>query len=311
VISAEGSPTRVVQRKDQRDGWATFAAIGRTHITVIAALGAFTFGWLLTGRYLWFLTVVVALDWYLVNLFNRLADLTEDGYNGISGTGFIRGKGRPLLLWGLSLLLSSFVIVHLVYPSLTGPRLAGHLLGAFYNWPVLPGKRRLKQLYFWKNTASAMGFLITLFAYPLAVSGWGGEGFPPGIGWGSVFVSTLFLLLFELSYEVIYDLRDAKGDALAGIRTYPVVHGERRAVMIVDGLIFSSMAVLALGYLLGQIPWRIFIMIIPPVILWVFYKRALPRGIKPEDCIRITWLGAALMAVYHLWVLAGLPGAMS
>ena len=32
-------------------------------------------------------------------------------------------------------------------------------------------------------------------------------------------------MLFELSYEVLYDLRDVDGDRAAGVRTYPVVHG--------------------------------------------------------------------------------------
>ena len=31
-----------------------------------------------------------------------------------------------------------------------------------YNWPILPGRRRIKELYFFKNTASAAGFIITV-----------------------------------------------------------------------------------------------------------------------------------------------------
>ena len=55
-----------------------FASVGRLHITFIAALGTFTFGWLFTGEYLWFLAGVCALDWYFVNLFNRIVDLPND-----------------------------------------------------------------------------------------------------------------------------------------------------------------------------------------------------------------------------------------
>lgn len=296
--------------------WATggkrmlkaFLSVGRPHITAIAALGAFTFGWLFTGRYLWFLTVVVALDWYVVNLINRVEDVEEDRVNAVAGTDFVGGRRRSLRTWGLALLFSSLVTVHFVIPAVTGLRILYHLLGAAYNWPILPGNRRLKTLYFWKNAASASGFLITLFAYPLAVARWGAAGFPPGIGWSSVFVSGAFFFLFESSYEVIYDLRDVKGDALAGVKTYPVVHGEAAAVRIIDGLIFASMSILCLGYALSAIPWRIFIMVVPPALQLLFYKRAARRGIRAADCIQMTWMGAGLIVVYHLWVATGLPG---
>jgi 4-hydroxybenzoate polyprenyltransferase len=184
-------------------------------------------------------------------------------------------------------------------------------LGILYNWRLLPGRHRLKELYFFKNTASATGFMITVFGYPLATMVWG-EGphsFPPGIRWSTVGFSAAFFFLFEISYEVIYDLRDAAGDRWAGVRTYPAVHGERVATQIVDGLIISSMAVLTMGYAIGVVPWRIFIMIAVPPIQLVIYKRAVARGgVTPRDCIRITWIGVILILIYHLWVLMGLPG---
>ena len=124
----------------------------------------------------------------------------------------------------------------------------------------------------------------------------------------TVVFSALFLFLFVLSFEVIYDLRDVEGDKLAGIRTYPVVHGERTAIYIVDGLLFSSVVFLALGYVSGFVPWRIFIMAAAPLIQYVVYKRALRRGISAKDCILLTWIGAALFIIYHLWVLLDLPG---
>ncbi|NVM21607.1 MAG: UbiA family prenyltransferase [Desulfobacterales bacterium] len=287
-----------------------FVGVGRLHITVIAALGVFTFGWLFTADYPWLLTAVCALDWYFVNLSNRIVDLEEDRVNVITGTGFVARNRRLLMALGLMLLLASLVVVHFLNPAITGLRIAGHLLGAFYNWPILPGRRRLKQLYFLKNTASGIGFLITVFGYPLATASWGigFHGFPPGITWATVAFSAVFFFLFGQSYEVIYDLRDVRGDALAGVRTYPVVHGERTAIYIVDSLIFSSMAVLALGYVFAFVPWRIFIMIAAPALQFVVYKRALRRGISSRDCIRITWMGAALLFIYHLWVIAELPG---
>jgi 4-hydroxybenzoate polyprenyltransferase len=288
-----------------------FASVGRLHITFIAALGTFTFGWLFMGEYPWFLTGVCALDWYFVNLFNRIVDLKEDEANEIRGTEIVVRHRRLLLGFCFALLLISFVAVYFMNPAITPLRITCHLMGLFYNWPLLPGGRRLKQQYFWKNTTSAVGFLFTVLGYPLATLAWqkGLHHFPTGISWVTVIFSALFLFLFVLSYEVIYDLRDMQGDKLAGIRTYPVVHGERTAIHIVDGLLFSSLVILALGYVSGFVPWRIFIMAAAPVIQYVVYKRALRRGISAMDCIVLTWIGAALFIIYHLWVLADLPGA--
>jgi 4-hydroxybenzoate polyprenyltransferase len=154
--------------------------------------------------------------------------------------------------------------------------------------------------------------MITVFGYPLATQCWGKSpsGFPPGITWNTIAFSAAFFFLFIQSYEIIYDLRDIKGDTLGGIRTYPVVHGQRIAVLIVDGLIFSSMAVLIIGYLLHMVPWRIAVMAAAPIVQFYVYKRGLRHGgISARDCILLTWLGAAMLTVYHLWVVAGLPGS--
>ena len=218
-------------------------------------------------------------------------------------------RHRGVILWlGFGLLALSLVAVHLVYPQITWLRAAYHALGLTYNWPLLPGGRRIKALYFWKNTASAMGFMITVFAYPLAVAGWG-DGTLDDIDGVTILWAAAFFFPFELSYEVIYDLRDAPGDAAAGVRTYPVVHGVDGAVRIIDGLIVGGAMALVVGWVIGAVPWRLFIMIVAPVLQMALYKRALTVGLTSRFCVGLTWLGAALLATYHLWYLAGLPGS--
>lgn len=286
---------------------AVAASVGRLHIVTIAALGTFTFGWLFTGRYPWLLASVSAFDWFLVNLLNRVVDLAEDQQNAITGTDFVRAHRRAILALGFTALAVSFAIVHLVAPEITLLRLGYHALGLAYNWRLLPGGRRIKQLYFWKNTASATGFMLTVFGYPLAFASHHG-GLAAAIHAPTIVFAGLFFFTFELSYEVIYDLRDAPGDAREGVRTYPVVHGERGAARIIDGLLAASAASLAVGYAAGAVPWRLFIMIAAPAIQLVLYKLALRRGITSSDCVRLTWGGAGLLFVYHLWILAGLPG---
>jgi 4-hydroxybenzoate polyprenyltransferase len=287
----------------------TAFSIGRTHIVAIAAMGTFTFGWLFTGRHPWALAGVAAVDWFLVNLLNRVVDLPEDIDNRIAGTDFVAAHRRAILVVGFGVLLASFPLVHLlVAPATTPLRAAFHALGLAYNWPIFPGGRRIKQLFFWKNTASATGFMLTVFGYPL-VEALRRGGLAPGVGPAAIAVSAGFFFLFELSYEVIYDLRDAPGDARAGVRTYPVVLGERGAARIIDALLGASVATLAGGYAAGAVPWRVFIMAVAPVVQWVIYRRALRRGVTSADCIGLTWLGAGLLVTYHLWILAGLPGA--
>ncbi len=284
-----------------------FSSIGRLHIVAIAALGNFTFGWLFTGHYAFGLAAICALDWFLVNLLNRVVDLPEDRKNAIVGTDFVSMHRRTIIVLGFATLFVSLLAVQLVYPVILPLRIAYHLLGFAYNWPLFPGGRRIKQLYFWKNCASATGFMITVFGYPLfAFGAFDDRGV--GISAATIAFSGVFFFLFELSYEVIYDLRDAPGDAIATVRTYPVVHGERGAIKIIDGLIAGSMLALVVGYATGALPWRIFIMICAPAIQLVVYKRWLKRGITAQDCINLTWLGALLLTIYHLWVIAKLPG---
>ena len=76
----------------------TFASISRLHIVAIAALGTLTFGWLFTGERPWLLAAVCALDWFLVNLLNRVVDLKEDAANQITGVDFVQ-RHRRAILW--------------------------------------------------------------------------------------------------------------------------------------------------------------------------------------------------------------------
>jgi 4-hydroxybenzoate polyprenyltransferase len=299
-------------------GVRVFAAIGRLHIVAIVALGALTFGWVFFGERMPLVAIVAGVDWFLVNLLNRVVDIPEDRANGIVGTDFVAQNRRTLLWGGIGALVASFAVVQIVAPQLWPLRIAFHALGMAYNWPLLPGKRRIKQLYFWKNTASAIGFVLTVFAYPIAVGR--GAGLVLRMDPLGIAFTAAFFVLFELSYEVLYDLRDSDGDRAAGVATYPVVHGERIATRIIDGLIVASCAFAIAGYAAGAIPWRVVVMIAAPLFQLVYYKlrarraRAARDGgghvplVDARDCIRLTWVGAGMFVLYNGWVSLGLPG---
>lgn len=285
-----------------RAGLTELASIARLHIVAIGALGTLTFGFAFTGERPWLLALCSALDWFVVNLLNRVVDLTEDQANAIPGTELVARHRGTVYLVGMLVLIGSLVSTALVAPLLLVPRLLFHALGFAYNWP-LPGGRRVKQLYFWKNLASATGFLLTCFALPLLGAS---SVLAPGV---SIAATALFFLLFELSYEVLYDLRDVEGDALAGVRTYPVVHGVEVGWRIAWGLMLAASVVAFGSFGAGLVPWRIAIMGSAPLIQLLWSARVRRRGIRSADCVGITWIGVALLAGWHVWEALGLPGA--
>lgn len=286
-------------------------SILRVHIILIAVTGAVVFGWLLGGRYLLGVALLGGVDWMLINLFNRTTDLAEDQANRIRGTDVV-ARHRTAFLWACAaVLVGSFALSHWRYPELTWLRAILLGLGGAYSHPILPspgGWRRIKDLYFFKNLMSATGFVITCFLYPLAHLGWRTE--LPG-GWPGVATLIVFFLALEVTYEILYDLRDVEGDRAAGVPTYPVVHGVRRARQIIDGLLLFSGAVLAGALLAGFLGVREGLMLAAPVVQFFFYRSRLARGLTTADCVWLTHLGTALLLLYlagnWAWLRAGLP----
>lgn len=280
-------------------------SLSRFHIVLIAAGGSLVFGYLLTGRFHPFLAALVAVDWFLVNLVNRVVDQTEDRVNAIDATDVAdRARGRIYAL-ALALYAASFA-VHLWWmPSLMIPRAAYHLLGLVYNFRLIPtgrGFRRLKELYALKNAASCVGFLLTLFAYPLVAFGLRADA-----AWFYAALLIAYFAPLEASFEVIYDLRDAPGDRAAGVASFPVVHGDTIAGRIVIALNFVSLEFLMLGGAAGVFAWKEMILGTAPLVQLGLFLRGRARGFAPADCIAITRTFAWMNFGYAAWVLLGLP----
>ena len=287
---------------------AAALSVARPHIVAIATLGSLVFGWIFTGHFFAVAALACAVDWFVVNLLNRVVDLPEDQANAVAGTSFVVRNKRAILFATLALLLVSAVASHIIAPAMTPLRVGYHALGAAYNWRLLPGARRIKELYFWKNSASATGFLLTVIGYPLAESASGGAlRLAPDVTVATIAWTAAFFFLFEVSFEVLYDLRDLKGDAAVGARTYAVVHGARAAAAIVHGLVAASIVVLVTGYALEIVPWRAVVMIVAPVVQGLYARHAVRRGVTSADCVRLTWIGAALLFTSLVWVALGLP----
>lgn len=277
------------------------ASLLRLHIVAIAIMGTVTFSWLFTGRREWGLALVAGLDWFLVNLLNRVADLPEDQKNRVLGASFSARHGRAIKVTFAIFLLASLPMVHAFEPKILPMRLAYHLLGLLYNLPLLKGPGRLKRIYLVKNLASATGFLLTVVGYPLVAR--------------DVTVSPIYVLTFsafffctELAYEVIYDLRDVQGDRAEGIPTFPAVHGERVGRIVAWSLSGLGALILSAGYAFHCLDWRAFIMVFGPLVQAAYlYLSLRHKGPDERDCVRLTWIGVGLLTAYNLWVILGLP----
>jgi 4-hydroxybenzoate polyprenyltransferase len=231
---------------------ADAAAISRAHILAIGAVAAVVFGWILGGRYLWAVGAIAGLDWFLINLMNRVTDLAEDAKNGIRGTARVARHARAITVGAWALLVGSIALGHLVWPALTPWRIAVQGIGLGYNYPIVPtlrGLTRFKEMYFWKNFGSALLFVLTGFVYPLAILH--ADGTPRLVSDAAIVALILFFIPFELTYEILYDLRDLEGDRAEGVPTYPVVHGPTVARRIIDGLLLGASAVLMAAVALG------------------------------------------------------------
>ena len=120
-----------------------------------------------------------------------------------------------------------------------------------------------------------------------------------------------FFVPFELTYEIIYDMRDLEGDQQAGIPTYPVAHGLETSRRIVDALLVGATVVLAAGLVAGVVGLREGLMLVAPLVQWLLYRPRFRRGLTTSDCINLTLVGAGLLVFYlagtFVWLEAGGP----
>lgn len=286
-------------------GWATFMHVSRFHIIVIAAAASLTFSWVFSGQFWMGIPLIVAVDWFLVNLMNRVVDLAEDQLNGVVGVGFVAQHARRLTWLCLAIMVLSFPVVSLLYPALLVPRALFHLIGLGYNYrfvPSLRGLTRFKEAYFFKNFMSGVLFILSGIVYPVLAAGvW--EQTPPL----KLVLLMGFFLAMDLTYEIMYDLRDLEGDKAVGVPTFPVVHGEGVARGIILGLLGLAATLLVAGYATGHLLFRELLMGAAVIQQYLFYRVKVVKGLTQADCVFVTWLGAAQLMSYNLWVGLGLP----
>jgi 4-hydroxybenzoate polyprenyltransferase len=153
---------------------------------------------------------------------------------------------------------------------------------------------------------SAVLFVLTCFVYPLAAASW--ARIVPA---ATLVTLALFFVPFELTYEILYDLRDLAGDRAEGIPTYPVVHGALASRRIIDALLALSAIVLAGGFVARVLGARELLMLAAPLAQLAFYRPRFRRGLTTRDCVVLTHLGTGMLVLFLIgtavWLWAGLP----
>jgi 4-hydroxybenzoate polyprenyltransferase len=276
----------------------------RPHILAMASLAALVFGWLFSGRFLPVLPALVAADWFVVNLLNRAVDINEDARNGVPGTVFLRRHGQAV---SVATALFGVVVLgvgHLALPSVTPLRLVFHAIGVAYNYRVLPwpgGRTRFKEIYALKNLSSGILFVISVILVPLV----GTDGDALAVQ-RAAWLGAFFLPL-ELTYEVLFDLRDVEGDKQEGVPTFPVIHGEGWAYGLCTALLAVSAVVPLVGYAVGPLRVRDAVLAAGALQQAAALAYVWRRGASGTRVVNVTYMGAAQLASFWIWVAAGLP----
>ena len=275
-----------------------FLGLGRLHTVAIAALAAAVFGWEFEGRIGFSASGLVAFDWFLLNLFNRISDVPEDKENGVSGTAFVEANSGALMRIAFVALTVSIIGARPLGTGLLVLRIAFHLGGFAYSFPTVGP--RIKEVFALKNVFPGLLFILSVIGYPLAL----GATLPPC---PEVVALCAFFLPLEITYGLVYDLRDVAGDAAAGIVTLPIRWGEKRTRALIELLLALSAAALLAGYLSGTLRFCELVLIAAPLQQALVVRLWIPREVGKRDALRITWLGTAQLASYLGWVALGLP----
>jgi 4-hydroxybenzoate polyprenyltransferase len=118
-------------------------------------------------------------------------------------------------------------------------------------------------------------------------------------------------VVFEITYEILYDMRDLEGDRRVGVPTYPVVHGLHRSRQLIDVLLAVSVTVIVATVLAGVLGLREVLFVAAPLVQLVFYRPRYRRGLTSADCIWLTHAGTAMLLLFaagtQVWLRLGLP----
>ncbi len=289
--------------------------VARPHILAIVFMSTLTYGLIFTDGFHLLIPLIAVWDWFIVNFNNKAVDIEEDLKNRIPGAAQVQANKR--LVEGLSFLMIAVGLLGgLVWmPQILPFRVAFTVIGLGYNYRFIPvlqrkgtgwsiGRSRFKEMYFFKNFGSSMLFTLSVFMYPLF-----GLGAQHSYPLSKLLLMIGFFIPLELTYEIFYDLRDLEGDRAQKVPTYPVVHGRAVAIRIIYALILASGVFVLVGALFADFrvrEWCVLAANLQQALLVRHFLRdeRLPSQSESEF---VTWMGAAQLGSFCLWLALGLP----
>lgn len=198
----------------------TYFFQNKLHLSVLSALGAAAWSIYFDIPVNPWAILTVFLLTFSIYQYNRLTDDLEDATNDPEGLkNAQQNEGFITYVTFYLLSIAALVIAYLFGPVAFWTTVVIEIIGFLYNQKCFPnfisrrlgGARRLKDIYVVKNLtppldwATALVFLPLFFeGQPLSLKAW--------ICWGYVFICAFFI-------EVMWDMRDRRGDLLSGIKT--------------------------------------------------------------------------------------------
>jgi 4-hydroxybenzoate polyprenyltransferase len=161
------------------------------------------------------LTVACICQW------NRLTDVQEDALNCPADLKDAQAHSRAIKVFCYAGGIATVMLALFTKPTweIAGLVAFGVAVGYFYNSPLLPSQPhlRLKNMLLIKNVSSGAGWSAGLLIFPMLRAHTQPDG--------RFFTAFVYMFAMVMTYEIMWDIRDAAGDAKAGIPTLPVVLG--------------------------------------------------------------------------------------
>jgi 4-hydroxybenzoate polyprenyltransferase len=184
---------------------------------------------------------------------NRVFDLVEDQVNDPSAYARTAAARNALRRVAIGALLASVGLSVILMNKVATALLAIMLLpGVLYSVPCLKrgpgGLHRLKQVLSLKNVIPSVVWPVTTILYP-AIS-------RPGVHWLPLTLAISAVACSVFTIEVAWDVRDSRGDRVAGVRTLATEFGPARALRVPFLVSCAQALVIALLVYSGELAAR-------------------------------------------------------
>ena len=217
--------------------------LNRLHIIVSAPAVMWCWSEFLKIRFRSIDYLIITLAVACICQWNRLTDVEEDALNCPADLKDAQAKSRTIKVFcyvGGTISVVLAIFTERTW-GLAGLVAFGAAVGYFYNSPLLPSQShlRLKNMFIIKNVSSGAGWSAGLLVFPMLRAHTQPDG--------RFFTAFIYMFAMVMTYEIMWDMRDAAGDAQAGIRTLPVVLGINSARVYTAILQFVCLGIIISG----------------------------------------------------------------